>query len=170
MKKKLPEYDHNVIDAYDFLVDKSLPVANQVKYIVTDDNLLEPTNEPIYGDIKPLFSNGAFENNEPTQFNGRLNGTSSKDLMIHIFNSVEVLTEEHGKLLKKWADGGIPAVKPEVITPEQVQEILTLCDSRGLDPAEVLLKSKLKNGFASCPVEKFDNLIAFISSLTSEIV
>ena len=99
MKKKLPEYDHNVIDAYDFLVDKSLPVANQVKYIVTDDNLLEPTNEPIYGDIKPLFSNGVFENNEPTQFNGRLNGTSSKDLMIHIFNSVDLVPRFNIKIL-----------------------------------------------------------------------
>jgi len=86
----------------------------------------------------------------------------------HIFNSVEMLTEEHGKLLKKWADGGIPAPKPETITEEQVQEILTLCDSRGLDPADVLLKSKLKNGFAGCPAERFDGLMTFINGLAKD--
>jgi hypothetical protein len=61
-------------------------------------------------------------------------------------------------------------VVPETITPEQVQEILTLCDSRGLDPAEVLLKSKLKNGFVSCPLERFEGLMTFIEGLPSEIV
>jgi len=59
-------------------------------------------------------------------------------------------------------------VIPETITDEQVTEIVNLCESLGLDPAEVLQKSKLK-GFKSCPTEKFDSLMSFINGLKKDL-
>lgn len=99
MKTVLPTYNHEVVDAYDFLVNKELPVSNQFKYTVNQDNTLELIPGEIYGDIKSLYSNGQFENTETTQFNGRLNGTSSKDLMIHVFNSVDLVPRFNIKIL-----------------------------------------------------------------------
>lgn len=81
----------------------------------------------------------------------------------HIFTGCEVLTEEHGKRLKAWANGSVN----DRLTESQIIEAIALIDSFSLDQKDILAGLK-REKFTDLPADRFDKLIDFITNKGEE--
>jgi hypothetical protein len=112
MKSKLPSYDHDVLDLYDFFADKTTPATNQQKYVFNPaDNTISPTGEEIYGFINPEYTNGRFSNDEQNQFNGLISCAGNEAMINFIYESVDLTPRFNAKIMD--FDGNI-------IDPKQI--------------------------------------------------
>jgi hypothetical protein len=100
MKSKLTSYDHDVVDLYDFMVDKSKPAENQSKYIYNyTNNTINNTSGAVYGFIKSEYINEDHSNDEAGQYGGLISAFGNKEFINYVVSKVDLYPRFSLKIL-----------------------------------------------------------------------